>query len=327
MNSPAQSSSLTPPAIGPVPAGGPRPLWSVMIPTFNCAAFLRQTLESVLAQAPGPEQMQIEVVDDCSTKDDPESVVRATGRGRVEFYRKPGNEGAILNFNTCIRRSRGHLLHILHGDDYVLPGFYPKVAELAGNHPEVAAFFVRCQIVDEAGELDQISGRIPQLVRPSASPGELLYQNEIRTPGIVIRRDFYEKHGGFIPGLVHVADWEVSLRAIVSGGGLWHNELLAAYRSFAANDTGRLARTGESLRDYMRFAGLMASRSAGFDSARFHGMVAASAEIQYRRFTAAGDREAALANYKLWCELAPWLRRCETKFRRVWSLLKGALPK
>ena len=44
----------------------PRPLWSVMIPTFHCARFLRQTLESVLSQDPGPDVMQIEIVDDCS---------------------------------------------------------------------------------------------------------------------------------------------------------------------------------------------------------------------------------------------------------------------
>ena len=56
---------------------------SVMIPTYNCATFLRTTLESVLAQDPGPEQMQIEVVDDHSTEDDPAVVVRALGAGRA----------------------------------------------------------------------------------------------------------------------------------------------------------------------------------------------------------------------------------------------------
>ena len=35
-----------------------------MIPTFHCAQFLHQTLESVLSQDPGPDVMQIEVIDD-----------------------------------------------------------------------------------------------------------------------------------------------------------------------------------------------------------------------------------------------------------------------
>lgn len=47
----------------PVADGEPRPLWSVMIPTYNCASYLRETLASVLAQDPGPDLMQIAVVD------------------------------------------------------------------------------------------------------------------------------------------------------------------------------------------------------------------------------------------------------------------------
>lgn len=67
-----------------VPDGLPRPLWSVMIPMFHCARFLRQTLESVLSQDPGPDQMQIEVVDDCSNDNTASEVTRRLGAGRIE---------------------------------------------------------------------------------------------------------------------------------------------------------------------------------------------------------------------------------------------------
>src|SRR3954470_1404585 len=99
--------------LAPVSGDGPRPLWSVMIPTFNCATYLREALGSVLSQDPGPEVMQIQVVDDCSTKDDPEAVVKEMGRGRVEFFRRPANGGHSANFDTCLERSRGHLIHLL----------------------------------------------------------------------------------------------------------------------------------------------------------------------------------------------------------------------
>ena len=114
-------------AIPPVAPGTPRPLWSVMIPTYNCAAYLRETLASVLAQDPGPDVMQIEVVDDHSTKDDPEAVVAEVGHGRVTFYRQPQNVGHTENFATCLQRSRGRLIHLLHGDDGVRDGFYRKM--------------------------------------------------------------------------------------------------------------------------------------------------------------------------------------------------------
>jgi len=53
------------PAIDPVAPDASRPLWSVMIPTYNCARYLREALGSVLDQDPGPGAMQVEVVDDC----------------------------------------------------------------------------------------------------------------------------------------------------------------------------------------------------------------------------------------------------------------------
>src|SRR6266566_1236858 len=124
---PHPASSLKPPAIRVLPIDDGRPLWSVMIPTYNPRAdYLEETLRSVLEQDPGPEQMQIEVVDDASA-DCPEDVVQSIGSGRVAFIRQPTNCGAIANFNTCISRSRGELIHILHGDDFVLPGFYAHI--------------------------------------------------------------------------------------------------------------------------------------------------------------------------------------------------------
>ena len=66
--------SLEIPSIAPVASDVHRPLWSVMIPAYNCARYLRQSLESVLVQDLGPSHMQIEVVDDRSTEDDPEKL-------------------------------------------------------------------------------------------------------------------------------------------------------------------------------------------------------------------------------------------------------------
>ena len=308
------------PAILPVPGDVQRPLWSVMIPTYNCAIYLGQALESVLAQYPRPDVMQIEVVDDCSTKDDPEAVVHNVGNDRVAFYRKSRNEGAVANFNTCIQRSRGKLIHILHGDDYVLPGFYSKIECEAEARPDIAAFFVRCKIVDEDGTLDSITDRMDYLLRPTQTPRDLLYGNNIRTPGAVIRRDFYERHGGFLPQLVHVADWEMWVRAISQAGGLLINDLLAVYRNFPANDSGRLARTAENLRDYLRLADIFEARFAEFDRVRFKYMVSSMAFFQAQHFAKIGDLEAAAANKKMWRSHTPLLRIWVSQLR---SLLIG----
>jgi glycosyltransferase involved in cell wall biosynthesis len=64
------------PAIAPVGDRDGRPFWSVMIPSYNSADLLAETLASVLDQDPGPEEMQIEVVDDASTDGRVDAVIR-----------------------------------------------------------------------------------------------------------------------------------------------------------------------------------------------------------------------------------------------------------
>ena len=296
------------PTVEPVAQGIGRPLWSVMIPAFNCAKYLRQCLESVLAQDPGIDRMQIEVVDDCSTDDDPEAVVRELGKGRVKFHRKSQNEGVTANFNTCVQRSSGELVHILHGDDYVLPGFYRKIEDLAERHPAVSFFHTRALVVDEAGKTEGTSAPIENLTNPGNEVAPFYYANPFRTAGVVIRRAFYEQQGGFNPKFVHVADWEMWVRAVFLGTGICSNETLAIYRSFAENDTARLVKTGTNLIDCLRLADhWVACGMPGFDLRSFRDMIAAAASIWGERFREAGDTEAHSTYVKLGQEMAAQL--------------------
>ena len=250
------------PRIAPVAVGVERPLWSVMIPTFNCAQYLRHTLKSVLAQDPGPKHMQIEVVDDASTKDDPEAVVKEIAGDRVLFYRKEKNGGAIANFNTCVERSVGRLVHLLHGDDTVEPGFYAAFAAAFENSPGCAAVYSRVFVIDEENDLLGLSDYMPSLKRESTDARELMLTNPIRTPGVVIRRQFYEENGGFQPALVHTADWEMWARSVLHGGARMLNRPLASYRSFGANDSSRLMQTAENVRDHLRLGAIWEARAA-----------------------------------------------------------------
>ena len=141
--------------IAAVPAGASRPLWSVMIPAYNCAQYLRETLASVLVQDPGADRMQIEVVDDCSS-DDPKAVVNEVDPGRVEYYRQSQNVGTVRNFNTCLERSRGFLVHILHGDDAVRDGFYRVMEQPFDTYPQLGAAFCRYISMDAEGNWETI---------------------------------------------------------------------------------------------------------------------------------------------------------------------------
>jgi GT2 family glycosyltransferase len=237
----------------PVPEGTPQPLWSVMIPTYNCAEYLRQTLSSVLAQDPGAELMQIAVIDDCSTKDDPEAIVQELGQGRVEFYRQPQNVGHTKNFQSCLERSRGQLIHLLHGDDYVLDGYYRQMQQAFMAEPSIGAAFCRHVFMDEQGHWYGFS----ELLQSNSGVLEnwlerILTRQYIQTPSIVVRRKVYEQLGGFDQRLVYYEDWEMWVR-IATQYPIWYeSQTLAVYRTHSASNSGRRIRTGENIQDVRR---------------------------------------------------------------------------
>jgi glycosyltransferase involved in cell wall biosynthesis len=230
--------------VPPVPAdAGPRPRWSVMVPTYRCARFLTTTLESVLAQDFGPAQMQIEVVDDASD-DDPESVVSSVGRGRVGFVRQPRNVGHVANFQTCLVRSRGEIVHVLHGDDFVRPGFYAALQVGFDTIPKLGAAFCRSVYATEDGTE---VGTTPEEA-PEAGPLEdalvrLAREQRVMTPAIAVRRAVYETLGGFDRRLACAEDWEMWVR-IAASFPIWYEpRRLAVYRMHADSNTGRHVRS------------------------------------------------------------------------------------
>ena len=231
-----------------------RPVWSIMIPTYNCGHFLRETLASVLAQDRGPDVMQIEVVDDRSTRDDPQLVVDSLGGGRVDFFRQPRNLGVVGNLNACLLRARGRLVHLLHGDDMVQDGFYRRMEATFERYPEIGAAFCRHIFIDEDGrqlslaDLEQeASGLLEDGLRRLAS------EQRIMTPSIVVRRAVYERLGGFDRRLACAEDWEMWVRVAAHYPIAYEIEPLAVYRMHADSNTGRHLRTGEDVR-YTRAA-------------------------------------------------------------------------
>ena len=225
-----------------------------MIPTYNCASYLEATLRSVLTQDPGPEAMHIEVVDDHSTADHPEDVVARLGGGRVAFHRQPENVGVVGNLNTCLQRSRGELVHLLHGDDLVLEGFYRTLDERLREHPDAGATYCRHLYVDEDGRRVDVAPLEPTSSGILTEGARFLAaEQRIMTPCIVVRRSVYEELGGFDDRLACAEDWEMWIRVATRFPVYYEERPLACYRLHGSSNTGRNLRDGSSL-DYTRQA-------------------------------------------------------------------------
>jgi glycosyltransferase involved in cell wall biosynthesis len=221
-----------------------------MMPVYNAGAYVEEAIRSVLAQDPGPEAMQIAVVDDASTDIDLEQLVRRVGGSRVEYHRQPHNVGSVSNFNTCLENARGHLVHLLHADDRVLPGFYAAIEELSAAHPEAGGFFSRHRWIDEAGrpigterEEAPVTGVIPGWLERIAT------RQTIQFVAIVIRREVYEEVGGFF-GVECGEDWEMWTRIASRRPMAYSPSVLGEYRVHKQSITSRKMLSGQNIRDW-----------------------------------------------------------------------------
>ncbi|WP_162053890.1 glycosyltransferase family 2 protein [Pontibacter pamirensis] len=220
-----------------------------MIPVYNCADYIPEALHSVLAQCIGEEQMQIEVVDDASTDADVEAIVREIGGGRVAYHRQPENVGSLRNFETCINRARGRLVHLLHGDDRVKQGFYRKIAFLFEQFPAAGAAFSNYLDIDS-------EGKTIKLHKSLAEKDEILKDGLLKIAehqyiqyvSIVVRREVYEHLGSFYGG-VYGEDWEMWARIARVYSIAYSPETLAEYRKHQGSISWPKNETGQNTKD------------------------------------------------------------------------------
>ena len=93
-------------------------LVSVIMPTYNCGRFIKESIDSVLAQS--YQQWELLIVDDCST-DETEDIVRSYKDSRIHYWRNEKQLGAALTRNKALRKAKGRYIAFLDADDIWLP--------------------------------------------------------------------------------------------------------------------------------------------------------------------------------------------------------------
>lgn len=254
-----QRIPVTPPQIKQIDDDFARPLWSVMIPTYNCSKYLPDTIKSVLEQDMGVELMQIEVVDDCSTDENVEELVQKIGKGRVSYYKQNVNVGSLRNFETCINRSRGHYIHLLHGDDKVKNGYYSSITSLFEKFPEAGAAFCAWSYMDGDSNFTHNSNK--------EANAEGILENwlyklaeypRIQYVAITVKRKTYETLGGFYLAK-YGEDWEMWARVAKNYPIAYTPEALACYREHNNSITWQSFQNGENIKDMAKVIAVIIS--------------------------------------------------------------------
>ena len=111
---------------------------SVVIPTYNVAAFVHDTLESAISQTREPDE--IIVIDDCST-DDTVQVIRSISDPRIRLLSTGVNAGSAVARNIGIATANNEYIAFLDGDDLWRADHCAEVAGLLDRFPATVLAF------------------------------------------------------------------------------------------------------------------------------------------------------------------------------------------
>ncbi len=183
-------------------ASSPHLRISVITPSFNSGATLRETIESVLAQG---DSVHEHIVMDGGSTDSTQSILNAFPHLKCFSENDSGLYDAM---NRGIAHAGGDLIVILNADDCFLPGACSAVLAAFRDHPEWDACFGDFVFVDVHG------GEIMRRVEARYDFNVLLYALDyICHHTLFVRKTAYERIGGYkFEAYPTIADHEFKLR-------------------------------------------------------------------------------------------------------------------
>lgn len=181
-------------------------LVSVVIATYNTGEYLPLAVRSALEQT--YPMVEIHVVDDGSTDGTRQALEHFTGNPRITYHYQP-NQGQARARNKGICESQGEYIAFLDADDVWMPGKLEKQLPLLEGSERIGVAYSRSTLIDERGHVlptpktDCYRGNVT---------ARMLAHNFVGFSTSVVRRECFEKLGGFDESFAMGDDYELWLR-------------------------------------------------------------------------------------------------------------------
>ena len=195
-------------------------LVSIITPSYNQAAYLEQTLISVLEQ--DYPRLEYFVVDGAST-DGSVEVIRKYA-DKLTWWVSEKDSGQADAINKGLARATGEIVAWLNSDDYYLPGAILGAVKAFHENPDVVLVYGNMLAVDEHGDT------INMLKYNQLTLEDLLCFQIIGQPAVFFRREAYERAGRLDPSYHYFLDHHLWLRIALQGQILHMDETWAAAR-------------------------------------------------------------------------------------------------
>lgn len=170
------------------------PSVTVEMVTYNAGKFIRQAIDSVLAQT--YRNFELLIVDDGST-DGTADIVASYSDSRIRYVHTPHRNCASVR-NRAIAEAAAEYLLCVDSDDFIEPTYIEKMVASVQRHPEVDYFYPgRLALVDAAGNPTGEHWSYPDFSDNSTLPAFLFDKGygPIPNPGSLKRRTLYDRVG------------------------------------------------------------------------------------------------------------------------------------
>jgi glycosyltransferase involved in cell wall biosynthesis len=183
------------------------PLVSIITPSFNQAAYLEETINSVLSQDYLQKGGQVEyiLVDGGSTDGSLEIIQRYAGR--LAWWVSEPDGGQTDALNKGFAHAHGQILAWLNSDDTYLPNAVSEAVATLQNHPESGMVYGDANLVDERG---QVLGRFPA----RQTDYRRLRRGYVHIPqqAAFFRRSLWQQVGPLDPSFYFAMDYDLWVR-------------------------------------------------------------------------------------------------------------------
>ena len=177
-----------------------QPLVTVVVPVYNGETYLKESLDSILAQT--YRNCEVIVMDDAST-DGTWAVVQSYG-DRICSIRQPHNKGIYANTNDGIQMAKGEYVAFYHSDDVYEPTIIEREVEMLEANPSVGVVFCKDLFIDADSQVygrlklpTELSGNRP-LSHTDVLNALLAYKNAfLRCPSCLARKSVYDTVGPY----------------------------------------------------------------------------------------------------------------------------------
>lgn len=187
------------------------PRISFIIPTFNRADYIVESIESIICQMDPSDELLI--VDDGST--DHTAAAIAPFRGRLNYIRQE-NAGKSTALNLGLSRTSGDYVWICDDDDLLLPGSVRRmVSALDASRADLVFGRYRRFYLENGHRFEFEAGYWPDLSNGSLTR-HILEDSFVMHNATLVKREIYSRLGPFDPRMLRSQDYEMFVRLALS---------------------------------------------------------------------------------------------------------------